>query len=61
VVKQRLDEALEKFLIPIRDRRDQYRSNTKQVYEIVRERHPQRLSSSAGYNGRSLQSDEDYV
>src|SRR6516165_975869 len=36
-VKQRLYEALEKFLTPIRDRRNQYRDNPKQVYEIVRE------------------------
>jgi tryptophanyl-tRNA synthetase len=36
-VKQRLYEALERFLAPIRDRRNQYRNNPKQVYEIVRE------------------------
>jgi len=36
-LKQRLYEALEKFLTPIRDRRNLYRNNPKQVYEIVRE------------------------
>jgi tryptophanyl-tRNA synthetase len=36
-VKQRLYEALEKFLTPIRDRRNHYRDSPKQVYEIVRE------------------------
>jgi tryptophanyl-tRNA synthetase len=36
-VKQRLYEALEKFLTPIRDRRNDYRNNRKQVYEIIRE------------------------
>ena len=36
-VKQRLYEALEKFLTPIRDRRNHYRNNPKQVYELVRE------------------------
>jgi tryptophanyl-tRNA synthetase len=36
-VKQRLYEALEKFLAPIRDRRNHYRQNPKQVYEIILE------------------------
>src|SRR6516225_2872918 len=36
-VKQCLCEALEGFLSPIRERRNQYRNNAKQVYEIIRE------------------------
>jgi tryptophanyl-tRNA synthetase len=36
-VKQRLYEALESFLTPIRDRRNDYSNNPKQVYEIIRE------------------------
>jgi tryptophanyl-tRNA synthetase len=36
-VKQRLSEALEKFLAPIRERRNHYRDNPGQVYEIIRE------------------------
>jgi tryptophanyl-tRNA synthetase len=36
-VKQRLYEALETFLAPIRDRRNRYRVDRNQVYEIVRE------------------------
>jgi tryptophanyl-tRNA synthetase len=36
-VKQRLYEALESFLAPIRDRRNRYRQNPSQVYDIIRE------------------------
>src|SRR5713101_6380592 len=36
-VKQRLYEALENFLTPIRDRRNHYKANPQQVYEIIRE------------------------
>src|SRR5260370_40805696 len=36
-VKQRLYEALEKFLTPIPYPRNQYRANPKQVYEIIKE------------------------
>jgi len=36
-VKQRLYEALERFLAPIRARRNQYQQNPRQVYEIIRE------------------------
>jgi tryptophanyl-tRNA synthetase len=36
-VKQRLYEALEAFLTPIRDRRNHYKANPSQVYEIIRE------------------------
>lgn len=36
-VKQRLYDALNAFLAPIRERRAQYQANPKQVYEIIRE------------------------
>ena len=36
-VKQRLYQALEKFLAPIRDRRNHYCDNPKRVYEIIKE------------------------
>jgi tryptophanyl-tRNA synthetase len=36
-VKQRLYDALEKFLAPIRERRLEYQSHPKRVYEIIRE------------------------
>ena len=35
-VKQRLYDALEEFLTPIRERRSHYGNNPKQVYEIIR-------------------------
>src|SRR5271154_3709338 len=36
-VKQKLFEALEKFLAPIRERRNQFASQAKQVHEIIME------------------------
>src|SRR5262249_34925726 len=36
-VKQRLYDALEKFLAPIRERRSHYGNNPKQIYEIIKE------------------------
>ena len=36
-VKQRLFEALDQFLTPIRERRNHYHSHPAQVYEIIRE------------------------